>query len=875
MLKLPHYIILGRLGRNLSGKRWQSAITKLYVPRVTPTTQNQQRIIKYSIGRQHGYQFSPEEYQLLDRYEFNGIERVNSSEYTPLPIEIAFSKLQEGRLRNRFVSAELFYVYIIVPLHRKDELFVRGLKANQEFYTKMFRQFCGPEMIDIPDSKRKIMLEKLEEGLRINDNFPDISSHNSSSDDQKSLQNGQKSIELAKNGDLKNLKEYLQNIIVIQEETGMNNLDMDLDSYFEVIYLLGYTTSTKNDMDDQVNMEKMELIRFMISNAPHFPGYFKALTAQINRHIVNEKFDSALVLFEDVTKISHILKTASKDQFIKQNIGRYARKILHTYDDIEIAKLHGAKIYETFKEAFNFYEELLWTILLSAKWKRDGRKRLELLRGILDIVDPMREKIQLVYPLLAELNDRKHDPQLTDQRLDVLSQFLNMGYKDLEDLDPTFMWNNIVNPVLNEAEAENASQILKTAIDRFEKHGLSAEVLNEMIRNAKNSTYFRPEIVAELDGFSRYNSLIQNSTKKSTEIRDHSTFDPKIFSRLVYEKRCGEVLEMLRNCKGFPRELNMAAATEPLIQTFLENARLEEIDEILEFLSEKEISSIPARPTDQPTSSVTSIHLLNVIANKAAKNSGNLTSDLVNFAHRLKEKFPNTFDHPKQYQTSISAARNLFQTILGGEVTLSDFDLAVDLMVKLMMDELLLLHENETISTFIVNRAYFKLGWTPAVSIWLNFQNQRGLSNALFSLLEFSIKNNSQARLDFLFHHARTHIAEHRYNSFLAAAYAAQRKPEIAESIVKNNQVPPGGLVMLFRLWMALHPPDMCTVQFLEIIFKHTTILERERMLRVVTDEAERKFANKKNPNLIRAYLQLVKTYNLPINQAAFGSFRT
>ncbi|KAE9552804.1 hypothetical protein FO519_003991 [Halicephalobus sp. NKZ332] len=123
-------------------------------------------------------QITPEDEKLINRGDFYGVRPSSQEAEGELAPEVIIGKLKEMLDNNLRFNAEFFLMNILLPIEKKNQIFLNMVNLAPESYIPLFIKCCGLVMSDVPEENRLFLLERLLKALKSANVNLNLSSYN-------------------------------------------------------------------------------------------------------------------------------------------------------------------------------------------------------------------------------------------------------------------------------------------------------------------------------------------------------------------------------------------------------------------------------------------------------------------------------------------------------------------------------------------------------------------------------------------------------------------------------------------------------------------------------------------------------------------------
>ena len=162
----------------------------------------------------------------------------------------------------------------------------------------------------------------------------------------------------------------------------------------------------------------------------------------------------------------------------------------------------------------------------------------------------------------------------------------------------------------------------------------------------------------------------------------------------------------------------------------------------------------------------------------------------------------NTIPEYKQLFYALLSTPLEFEDSAHSLLSVQRVEQSISILTALVRLNIINLHPNESLTSFIIFQVLRGLGWNNAVETWMNFQSAFHCANGMIELLRHAIRIHDEAKIVFVMHKARAVVSENRAKAFLAAAYILQQRPVQARLVLAKAQPPLGAwdVIPVFRM---------------------------------------------------------------------------
>ncbi|KAI6185448.1 hypothetical protein M3Y98_00024700 [Aphelenchoides besseyi] len=539
-------------------------------------------------------------------------------------------------------------------------------------------------------------------------------------------------------------------------------------------------------------------------DTPVFLNYF---FSESERHINHNYFYTAMTIMGDMFRVSDSLHNQNKGKFNYHLIGRLANRMVAANMDKNVLIELANRLAAIFGVDIRFYDNIVLAILTYRFYT--PMQKFEQFRAFADMIDPERERIHIILPLITSCTD-PYD------RCKMLYRCTNLGYTNVSDLSPLVLAKQILIPLFEKLQTRYPSmsdvQRLQKVAEVISSYGVPMKdvwlIYFNMLRDSRNG---KINIVVSEENMARWLKERKESCFPVPDQMAQARLEAMNYEKLrklVFEERNAQQVHSFLLQRGFPPQTNFEEITEPLLYLYIDTANSGYVQKLLQLLSQRDsplkyntnlnVDDETAEENEEEKERpcfVKNYHLLRLLRRRLDELPAKSNIDsLLDYAYELKRQFPgastSTFfetigEYRRLYTLLLQTPQSAIETL-----PLERYQTSIELLNVLVRLNVINLHTNETLTPFIVRQVLKGLGWNHAVECWMNFQSSFFTPNGMIELLRFAIRRNDTHKLHFVSHKSRTSISHAKTNAFLAAAYLLQKDTKQAEEVFAKSDPP-------------------------------------------------------------------------------------
>ncbi|KAI6199289.1 hypothetical protein M3Y96_00611200 [Aphelenchoides besseyi] len=664
-------------------------------------------------------------------------------------------------------------------------------------------------------------------------------------------------------------------------------------SLFDVIFELA-----KHSIDG-LGKEHMSFVQEILEHASRYSGFFKLLFSESERHINHNYFYTAMTIMGDMFRVSDSLHNQNKGKFNYHLIGRLANRMVAANMDKNVLIELANRLAAIFGVDIRFYDNIVLAILTYRFYT--PMQKFEQFRAFADMIDPERERIHIILPLITSCTD-PYD------RCKMLYRCTNLGYTNVSDLSPLVLAKQILIPLFEKLQTRYPSmsdvQRLQKVAEVISSYGVPMKdvwlIYFNMLRDSRNG---KINIVVSEENMARWLKERKESCFPVPDQMAQARLEAMNYEKLrklVFEERNAQQVHSFLLQRGFPPQTNFEEITEPLLYLYIDTANSGYVQKLLQLLSQRDsplkyntnlnVDDETAEENEEEKERpcfVKNYHLLRLLRRRLDELPAKSNIDsLLDYAYELKRQFPGAQASTSTFFETIGEYRRLYTLLLQTPqsaietLPLERYQTSIELLNVLVRLNVINLHTNETLTPFIVRQVLKGLGWNHAVECWMNFQSSFFTPNGMIELLRFAIRRNDTHKLHFVSHKSRTSISHAKTNAFLAAAYLLQKDTKQAEEVFAKSDPPieSRDVASVFRFINAWGFPSATNTNtalmtsffpynYMELALKYTNIKEDEKAVELCHSDWIRCCEKMRRGELAFKFLNLFKNYDVELKQ--------
>ncbi|KAI6192855.1 hypothetical protein M3Y99_01914500 [Aphelenchoides fujianensis] len=642
-------------------------------------------------------------------------------------------------------------------------------------------------------------------------------------------------------------------------------LQIPLQDLFDVVFHLSEKSV------DGLGKEHVAVVQEILEHANHPTGFFKWLFSEAERHMNHNYFYSSMAIIGDMARVNEPLASQRKGTFNLHLMGRIAHRMVAAHLEKEVMVELSNRAAALFGTDIRFYDNVVFAILTHRH--TTPMQKFEQFRAFADMIDPERERIHIILPLITSCKD-PYD------RCKMLYRCTNLGYTNVSDLSPTVLAKQILVPLfelfLSRYPHISDVQRLQKVADVIASYGVPArDVWLMYFYMLRESRQDKLNIVVSDENMAKWLKERKTACFPDPNPAAQQKLEAMTYAQLrnlVLNEKNAEKTHHFLLQRGFPPHTNFEEITEPLLYLYLEFANWGYVQKLLQMLSQREPKNY---------------HLLRVLKRKLSElPPDSAMTPVLDLAYELKRKFPSAKATSLTFFDTIHEYRVLFRALLAPPrnpletLPLKRYQTSIELLSILVRLQVINLHNNEILTPFIVHQVLKGLGWGEAVNCWQNFQSSFYTSNGMIELLRYALRNNDAQKIRFVLHKAQMIVSESRANAIFAAACLLERNQQRAEAIFGKKETPihSRDVSAVFRFtnaWVVtttfgsrhLDNHAMFPYDFMQLSLKYTDLLSDPKALEICHKDWIRHCEKRSLGQLALKFAELFESHGVDIGE--------
>lgn len=617
---------------------------------------------------------------------------------------------------------------------------------------------------------------------------------------------------LAARQDIDALRKVLRRAVVSGHTARGLKLCIPHEDVLETIWLL-----TKCGIDGD-GREHEALCAQMLELSEKQKGFFKHLTRNVEKHISHSKFHSAVTILEESNRVKECLENQQRTSYLVELMSRLANRMIVTGETPRRVKEIVNRLSAAFREnEVRFADSFMYAALTCRYFSAD--RKLEYFSELVDVVDPARERIHIILPLLTSAES------LSD-RLKMLFSCISLGYKNTADLDIRMLSHLFLNSIYEEMAARDAG-------GKADRVGGIARLLNSFsvppketwnilmewlkLKTSCSPGYNIEATELELKSWLRKEYDVLFGKKSEMKYKPEASFSK--LKELLDLKKAVKVHSFLKTY-GFPQDTDFETVVDPILDLYFKQGEWNSLIEMLNLLSTREQNNEAVY--------IKNYHLIQILAKHIARRK-KCCKDTIELAYELRRLFPQAvYQSDNYYETTICVKRAVLVCFEArNQNWLEQITGALNFIRAMVKLKILELHREETVSDIVVDCVLKKLGYDDAIVTWVKLYSLFETPNGIVRLLKYAYSSTDTRAVHLLLHRAYSVAKKERIDAINAAVLVKLQKLQEAEEIFVKEKLPLFEVLCAFRLIAALDYKrrDVEFIfNFLRLTLRHTEL---------------------------------------------------
>ncbi|CAG9532955.1 unnamed protein product [Cercopithifilaria johnstoni] len=499
-------------------------------------------------------------------------------------------------------------------------------------------------------------------------------------------------------------------------------------------------------------------------------GFFKLMVREANRHAVHGMFYSALSYFH-----SDLHESAKSTFGSGSDLGRhmewvscFSKALINADLPLEELKTLFTHINRNTHHAHFLLEKILYCVLTQKFLSI--QKSLLLTLELLKILDPYRTKIHVIISLLVRASG-------VEQRLEILSRFLSVGYNDLNHLNYGAVRKLVLQPILGEDGAKknnwNTEQLVRI-VDIIKEHKISEDNAYKLLEPAVTG-------VSNLEKW-----LKERSNRKKTNVRNYSEKFSIILKKYISNEEVDKIHEFIK----INGSADIPQLFQPIIMLYICKADWNILTEYIKQIHNDGSSLVH----------LTIDNVLLILARHLQEfRSFNMTAD---FVHYLQQIVPKDLHSNTRNQKTMK--RLIKQCLELSHQTIQPL-IACSQMFRILADvKWIQSGFFETVSISFASAALTKFGFEEALKVCSFFQFC-DFPNGIIYLLHYAARINDENLTNKALSIARTYWPEWKISIIFASIMICLEKLEEGSRLLQNVNIRWVNVFQTYKLLCALN----------------------------------------------------------------------